>query len=101
MGMPNEGYECSHTPLTTTHLSIAWCSRCQHWLVHWSQSGRRDSSGGIVLIEHLKNETIRAQGSDPQDLTMWCQRMLLGVVETEHDRRDTDALRPAWRLRSV
>lgn len=86
-------HSCEHRPLTTKHLSIAWCSACQDWQVHCSQSGRRDSSGGIVLIEVLQVGMLGSVADDPNDL-MWAVRQFLsGVIELEEDRRDTDALR--------
>lgn len=101
MGEPTTMEPCTHRPLTTRHLSISWCSPCQDWLLHWSQSGRRDESGGIVLIEHLKTESLGTDLDNPLAQAAWVQRLLLGVVELETDRIDTDALRPVWKLRSV
>lgn len=92
---------CSHRPRTTSHLSSAWCSACSHWLLNYSQSGRRDAGGGVVLIEHLRNAALPLEGHGPDELALWAQRWLMSTIELENDRIDTDALRPAWRLRSV
>lgn len=92
---------CTHRPRTTRHLSISWCSSCQDWLLHVSQSGRRDSDGNIVLIEQLEIGSLGVNGDDPVDANFWFQRFLMAAVEMEHDRIDMDLLRPAWRLRSV
>ena len=83
---------CKHRPLTVRHLSISWCSSCQDWQLRWSQSGRRDESGGVVLIEHLRSEMLESTGDDPYVLTMWLQRELMSVIELEDDRRNYDEL---------
>lgn len=93
--------ECTHIPLTTLHLSISWCSLCQHWLLHWSQSGRRETSGELVLIEFLRHETITQEASGPDELALWAQGLLMEANELEDDRRDTDALMPRRHLRSI
>lgn len=91
---------CIHRPLTTKHLSVSWCSSCQDWLVHSSQSGRRDASGGIVLIEVLEIGSLGYLADDPADVADWFWRFLFSCIELEDDRRDTDSLRPPH-LRSV
>jgi len=84
---------CKHRPLTTKHLSVAWCSACQDWLLHCSQSGRRDESGMIVLIEVLQVGRLGKVGEDPNDL-MWAVRQFMSsAIELEHDRLDFDQLR--------
>lgn len=83
---------CNHRPLTIKHLSVSWCSVCQDWQVHSSQSGRRDDSGGIVLIEVLQIGNLGARGDDPDQMLWLWQQFLSGCVELEHDRIDTDAL---------
>lgn len=93
--------ECTHIPRTTLHLSISWCVPCQHWLLHWSQSGRREYSGAIVLIEFLKDQTLADEANGPEELLAWSRDVLQAATELECDRRDTDMLMPSWRLRSV
>lgn len=84
---------CTHHPLTTKHLSISWCSRCQQFSVRSSQSGRRDTSGGIVLIEVLQVGMIPESQHTPDALLWFLQQFFASVVELEMDRIDTDALR--------
>lgn len=91
-------YACTHTPLTTRHLSISYCLRCQHWLLHWSASGRRSTTGEIVLIELEKLETLHHEMDDPYDAARWMSELLMGVIELEEDRHDTDALLGKHRL---
>lgn len=85
---------CKHRPLTTRHLSVAWCSVCQDWLLHTSQSGRRDEGGGIVLIEVTEIGSLGASGDDPVDANWYFQRFLMSALELEHDRIDYDATTP-------
>lgn len=54
-----------------------------------------------MLIEHLRNAALPLEGHGPDELALWAQRWLMSTIELENDRIDTDALRPAWRLRSV
>lgn len=84
---------CSHTPLTTKHLSIAWCLACQDWQVRTSQSGRRDGNGMVVLIETLQAGNLGGLGEQPDEMMWMWQRWFASAVELEHDRHDTDALR--------
>lgn len=85
---------CSHKPLTTRHLSVSWCTSCQDWQVHSSQSGRRDADGNIVLIEVLQTGNLGSSSDDPDRMLWMWQQFLGGCVELEHDRGDTDASRP-------
>jgi len=84
---------CKHRPLTTKHLSVAWCLACQDWQVHSSQSGRRDENGMIVLIEVLQVGNLGSVGDSPDEMLWIWQQWLASAIELEHDRHDTDALR--------
>lgn len=83
---------CTHHPRTTRHLSISWCSACQHWLVHSSQSGRRSPEGNVVLIEVLQVGAVGSRFDDPNEMLWFIRQYLQGAVELEHDRIDTDTL---------
>jgi len=83
---------CSHRPLTTKHLSVAWCSVCAEWQVHSSQSGRRNSDGQIVLIEVLQIGNMGDEADDPNNLLWMWQQFLASCTELEYDRIDTDNL---------
>lgn len=99
MGHMEESRGCTHTPLTTLHLSISWCTACRRWSLRFSQSGRRDTSGAVVLIEHLRTSSIAADGYGPDEVAAWVQRALLWAAqELEEDRRDTDLHRRHLRL---
>lgn len=76
------------------HLSIGWCSSCQDWQVHWSQSGRRTESGAIVLIEVLQVGNLGRAGDSPDEMYWFWQQFFRSAVELEHDRLDTDTLMP-------
>lgn len=83
---------CTHHPLTTLHLSTSWCSRCQHWLAHWSQSGRRTLDGDVVLIEVLTVEALEQEIGSPDEAVRFAQRILMASQELEEDRADTDTI---------
>jgi len=84
---------CKHIPLTTKHLSIAWCLACSDWQVRTSQSGRRDESGGIVLIESLQQGNLGRIGEHPDEMMWFWQQWFASAIELELDRVDFDSLR--------
>lgn len=84
---------CNHHSLTIKHLSVGWCSVCQDWQVHLSQSGRRDVDGNLVLIEVLQVGNLGAAGDNPDEMYWFWQQFFASAIELECDRIDTDATR--------